>query len=87
MFSAQILNRIGRTPILGRVLRHLARHYPEGSVVTIRSGRAKGMKWRRYHRFVNGYWLGTYELALQEAIWDSSSHVGKQRLSLPGLPP
>jgi FkbM family methyltransferase len=26
------------------------------------------MKWRRYHRYVNGYWLRIYELPLQEAI-------------------
>jgi FkbM family methyltransferase len=26
------------------------------------------MKWRRYHRYVNGYWLGIYELPLQKAI-------------------
>jgi FkbM family methyltransferase len=26
------------------------------------------MKWRRHHRYVNGYWLGQYELSLQQAL-------------------
>ncbi|MBX7246996.1 MAG: FkbM family methyltransferase, partial [Candidatus Sumerlaeaceae bacterium] len=26
------------------------------------------MLWRRHHRYVNGYWVGVYELPLQETI-------------------
>jgi FkbM family methyltransferase len=57
------------------MLRSCARRFDEGSVVTIRSGVAAGMKWRRYHRFVNAYWLGSYELDVQLAL---------QRLLRPG---
>ena len=64
-----MLNVLGRVPLVAPLLRKIARWYPEGSITTIKSGRAKGMKWRRYHRYVNGYWVGTYELPLQEAIW------------------
>lgn len=36
--------------------------------MTIRSGVAAGLSWRRYHRFVNAYWLGNYELDVQLAL-------------------
>ena len=49
-------------------MRWYARRYTEGSVVTIRSGCAKGLLWRRYKRYVNGYWLGQFELPVQEAL-------------------
>jgi FkbM family methyltransferase len=37
-------------------------------VVTIGSGHAQGLKWRRFHRYVNGYWIGQYELEMQNAL-------------------
>ena len=55
-------------PILARCLRAAARSYREGSIVTIKRGFAKGLRWQRCHRYVNGYWLGIYELPLQRAI-------------------
>jgi FkbM family methyltransferase len=36
--------------------------------VRIARGHAAGMKWRRHHRYVNGYWTGIYEIDLQRAI-------------------
>ncbi len=65
---AELINRIGAIPLLGDALRRVARGFPEGSVVTIHSGLAAGMRWRRHHRYVNGYWIGNYELPIQEAL-------------------
>jgi len=42
--------------------------YREGSVTTIRYGHAAGLRWQRHHRYVNAYWLGTYEPDVQEAL-------------------
>ena len=67
-FVAKLVSYIGRAPLAGGLLRRIARHYPEGSVVAIRWGEAKGLLWRRHHRYVNGYWVGVYELPLQHAI-------------------
>src|SRR5262249_9898465 len=36
--------------------------------VTIQSGFAAGLKWKRHHRYVNGYWIGNYEHDIQRAI-------------------
>ena len=68
MNRASILSLLGRVPLVGNVLRRATRIYPEGSVVTIKSGRAAGMKWKRHHRYVNGYWVGTHEIPLQESL-------------------
>jgi len=65
---ADLINRVGRVPVVGAWLRALVRRYPEGSVVTIKSGFAAGMKWKRHHRYVNGYWIGNYEYDIQRAI-------------------
>lgn len=65
---ARFVYAIGRLPLISTVLRKLANSYEEGSVTEIRSGHGKGLKWKRYHRFVNGYWLGIYEPELQELI-------------------
>jgi len=65
---AGLIHRVGRVPIVGEVLRSYARRFPEGSVVTIQSGLAAGLSWRRHHRYVNGYWIGNYELDIQRAI-------------------
>jgi FkbM family methyltransferase len=63
-----MLEMVGRVPVVGSALRKLARRFPEGSVVEIRSGVAAGYKWRRHHRYVNGYWLGHYELEIQDLL-------------------
>lgn len=65
---ASLINHVGRVPVLGGWLRGLARRFPEGSVVTIQSGFAAGMKWKRHRRYVNGYWIGNYEYDIQRAI-------------------
>jgi FkbM family methyltransferase len=46
----------------------MANRYPEGSVTTIPAGYAQGMRWRRSHAYVNGFWLGQHELDVQAAI-------------------
>jgi FkbM family methyltransferase len=68
MSLARIIEVAGKIPLVAGLLRRMARRYPEGSVVTIRSGHAAGLQWKRYHRYVNGYWLGQYELPLQEVL-------------------
>ena len=65
---AQAIFLLGKIPLLNLLLRTIARIYVEGSIVTIRSGVAAGYKWKRHHRFVNGYWLGIYELPLQQTL-------------------
>ncbi len=68
MDKATIIAAAGRVPGLSKALRWYANRYPEGSAVTIKSGLAAGMKWRRHHRYVNGYWTGQYELPMQRAL-------------------
>jgi FkbM family methyltransferase len=68
MDRASFINFIGKVPIVNVLLRDWARGYRDGSVVTIGSGFAEGMKWRRRKRYVNGYWLGHYELPLQQCL-------------------
>ena len=68
MISADLINGIGRLPGVSTLLRWYARRYRDGSVVSIARGFAAGMKWRRHHRYVSGYWIGIYELPLQRAI-------------------
>jgi FkbM family methyltransferase len=63
-----LIYSIGRIPVVGSMLRRLVRRHAEGSITTIRFGRAAGLKWKRYSRFVSGYALGIYEPDLQEAI-------------------
>jgi len=65
---AALLNVVARIPLVGATLRWYAHRYAEDSVVGIRSGYMQGVKWRRHHRYVNGYWLGHYELAIQGAL-------------------
>jgi FkbM family methyltransferase len=66
--KAKLIEFVGRVPLLGSALRRLARRYSEGSVVEIRSGVAAGYRWRRHRRYVNGYWLGHYELDIQDLL-------------------
>ncbi|MEK7469145.1 MAG: FkbM family methyltransferase [Planctomycetota bacterium] len=73
MTLATLITLAGKVPLLGSILRRIAHSYPEGSITTIRSGVGQGLKWRRYHRYVNGYWLGQYELPLQLALRNAIS--------------
>lgn len=68
MDLSRLLVAAGKIPLLRRILRFFARGYREGSVTTIRSGIAAGYRWRRHHRDVNGYWLGQYELPIQDTL-------------------
>ena len=68
MDRAKVVDFIGRVPVLGTTLRKLARRYPEGSVVDVRTGVAAGLKWKRHHRYLNGYWVGHFELEIQNAL-------------------
>ncbi len=68
MNTAQVISFCGRIPLLGASLRRIARRYPENSVTTIRNGHLAGYRWRRSHRYVSGYWLGIYELPIQECL-------------------
>ena len=73
-------------PMLGPWLRRRASQYEEGSVVEIKSGLAEGLKWKRHHRYVNGYWTGQYEYEMQLALkrelsesgvfWDVGANAG-----------
>jgi len=66
--KAKIISGAGKIPGGDKFLRAIARRYKEGSVVRIGAGEAKGLLWQRSHRYVNGYWLGIYELELQACI-------------------
>ena len=68
MSIAKCINVAGSLPLIGWLLRKIAHRYAEGSVVTIRTGLARGRRWRRHHRYVNGYWIGNYELPVQDAL-------------------
>ena len=66
--SASIISALGHIPVVAPILRWYARRYEEGSIVRIARGYASGMKWKRHHRYVNGYWTGVYEIGLQQAL-------------------
>jgi FkbM family methyltransferase len=68
MSRARIIRAVGRVPGVARALRWVANRYAEGSVVTIPTGYAQGMRWRRSHAYVNGFWVGQHELDVQAAI-------------------
>lgn len=65
---SRLLLTLLKVPVLGGALRLMASSYQEGTTVTIRHGRLSGLKWRRYHRHVNGYWAGIYEPQLQDVL-------------------
>src|SRR5690349_4263474 len=72
--------------MVARYLRWRANRYKEGSIVRIKHGYAAGFLWVRSHRYVNGYWIGHYELSIQRAIttllkqgdtfWDLGANAG-----------
>lgn len=68
MINASFVSNLGKIPLVSTLLRKIANRFPEGSIVRIRRGVAAGMLWKRYKRYVNGYWLGIYELPLQQRI-------------------
>ena len=68
MSFAKLLGVVGRVPGVSSVLRFAARRYREGSVVAIRCGHGRGLLWKRSHRYVNGFWVGQYELGMQDAL-------------------
>jgi len=53
--------------LLGRVLRAPLRMFPSRMVLPIRSGPARGMRWR-VGAATHGCWLGTYELEKQREL-------------------
>jgi FkbM family methyltransferase len=65
---AGVISTLGRLPLVAGALRWAADRYAEGPVERIRSGLAAGFLWERHHRYVNGYWIGQYELPVQEAL-------------------
>ena len=68
MNRARLISFCGSIPLIGPSLRKIARRYPEGSVTTIKHGYLAGYRWRRSHRYVSAYWLGIYELPIQECL-------------------
>lgn len=64
----RVVSNVAGLPIAGRLIRWFARQYREGSVVTVPLGCAAGVKWKRSHRHVSGYWSGLYELEIQELL-------------------
>jgi FkbM family methyltransferase len=85
MDSASLLNRMRAIPRAKRIFRRVA-GFEEGSVVEIARGPAAGLRWARHHRYLNGYWLGVYELPLQhllarelrpgDCFWDVGANAG-----------
>ena len=69
------LARLPSTTFLGRIVRRLFRLVPRRPVETIRSGSLKGRRWI-VASGVHGYWLGTYEPAMQRVIERSVARGG-----------
>lgn len=68
MDRAKLIISLGNIPLINTFLRRVARCYSDGSVTTIKSGHLSGFRWSRNHRYLNGFWLGIYEMPLQECL-------------------
>ena len=68
MRKEKLTQAIGKVPLAGSALRWYANQYNEGSVVRIKQGLGANLLWKRHHRYVNGYWIGHYELPIQDAL-------------------
>ena len=68
-------SKINHRSLAGRILRLPTRALPAGTVMSIRRGPARGMKWISGSA-IHGCWLGTYELDKQAAL---------QRFVQPGM--
>ena len=68
MLKEAVTKLLGEIPLTGKALRWYASRYVDGSIVRIRQGHAKSLHWKRHHRYVNGYWVGHYEFAIQKAL-------------------
>jgi len=66
--KARLIHQLGRFPFLGSILRRLARRYPEGSIVSIKYSHLTGYKWKRSHKYLSSYWVGTFELPVQNCL-------------------
>jgi FkbM family methyltransferase len=75
MLKERVTKVLGEMVLTGRALRWYANQYEDGSVVTIQQGHARSLRWKRHHRYINGYWIGHYEFPIQEAL-KRSVHIG-----------
>lgn len=68
MLKAKLMSLVGRVPLMKSLGRWYANRYPEGSVTTVRTGYAKGLRWARHHRYINSFWVGNFEIEVQRAL-------------------
>jgi FkbM family methyltransferase len=68
MDRTKLIISLGNIPLINTFLRRVARCYSNGSVATIKNGHLSGFRWMRNHRYVSGFWLGIYEMPIQECL-------------------
>ncbi len=68
MLKAKFMSLVGRVPVMKSLGRWYANRYPEGSVTTVRTGYAQGLRWARHHRYINSFWVGNFEIEVQRAL-------------------
>jgi FkbM family methyltransferase len=68
MLKAKLMSLVGHVPVMKSLGRWYANRYPEGSVTTVRAGYARGLKWKRHHRYINSFWVGNFEIEVQRAL-------------------
>lgn len=68
MNFAKLIWWVGRIPVVGSLFRIVAGPSMRGPSFRFPVGHAAGYLWKRHHRYVNGYWIGQYELPIQEAL-------------------
>jgi FkbM family methyltransferase len=68
MLKAKLMSLVGRVPVMKSLGRWYANRYPEGSVTKVRAGYAQGLKWKRHHRYINSFWVGSFEIEVQRAL-------------------